>query len=250
LHFEKMKTSQPEELPPLAAKPGGSARILIIEDERPMRMALTDCLAGEGYRVLTAEDGEKGIERALTEKPDLVLLDVMLPKLDGFALCAELRRLSLRTPILMLTGKGGLEDRVHGLDLGADDYIVKPFIALELLARVRALLRRDERATRAVTELVLGEVRLDFARQQAWRGQRPVHIAPKEFAVLRLLAEAEGKTVTREHFLDVVWGVAAFPTTRTVDTHMATLRAKIEPEPDCPRWLKTVHGVGYRLEIG
>ena len=225
------------------------ARLLIIEDELPMRTALRDCLEAEGYRVLTAADGETGLATALKEKPDLILLDIMLPKLDGFALCAELRRLEVTTPVLMLTAKGQIEDRVTGLDVGADDYLVKPFSTEELLARVRALLRRTRKQARAVTILKLGEVRIDFLKQQASRGRKLLHLTAKEFATLRLLAEAEGEPVTRERFLDVVWGYTAFPTTRTVDNHIASLRAKLERDPDRPRWIKTVHGVGYRLEL-
>jgi DNA-binding response OmpR family regulator len=224
-------------------------RILIIEDETPMRTALADLLAGEGYRPLTAADGESGLERALAEKPDLILLDVMLPKLDGFAVCAELRRLARDMPVLMLTAKGQIEDRVTGLDAGADDYLVKPFSSEELLARVRALLRRRERQAKSPLKLKLGEVEIDLARQTAARGKKALHLTAKEFAMLRLLAEAAGEPVTRERFLDLVWGYAAFPTTRTVDNHMASLRAKLEKNPDDPRWLKTVHGVGYRLEM-
>ena len=223
-------------------------RILIVEDEHPMRRALQDCLQAEGYRILTASDGDAGLQKALEEKPDLILLDIMMPRLDGFAVCAELRRLGRATPILMLTAKGQIEDRVTGLDAGADDYLVKPFSTEELLARVRALLRRVERHERGVRCLELGEVRVDFARQQALRGGRELHLTAKEFAVLRLLVEAGGETVTREQFLDLVWGYGAFPTTRTVDNHIATLRAKLEPDPDQPRWIKTVHGVGYRFE--
>jgi DNA-binding response OmpR family regulator len=226
-----------------------SARLLIIEDELPMRTALRDCLEAEGYRVLTANDGETGLTLALREKPDLILLDIMLPRLDGFALCAELRRLGVPTPVLMLTAKGQIEDRVTGLDCGADDYFVKPFSSEELLARVRALLRRVRRQTRALTTLKLGDARIDFIKQQAWRARKPLHLTAKEFATLRLLAEAEGEPVTRERFLDLVWGYTAFPTTRTVDNHVASLRAKLEPEPDRPRFIKTVHGVGYRLEL-
>jgi DNA-binding response OmpR family regulator len=225
------------------------ARILIIEDEAPMRTALADLLASEGYRVLTAADGESGLKRALAEKPDLILLDIMLPKLDGFALCAELRRLANDVPVLMLTAKGQIEDRVTGLDAGADDYLVKPFSTEELLARVRALLRRVERKTKSPVKLKLGETEIDLARQTAFRGKRPVHLTAKEMAMLRLMAEAEGEPVTRERFLDVVWGYTAFPTTRTVDNHIASLRAKLEKNPDEPRWLKTVHGVGYKLEL-
>ncbi len=225
------------------------SRILIVEDELPMRTALSDCLEAEGHRVFTAADGEKGLERAISEKPDLILLDIMLPRLDGFALCAELRRLENQVPILMLTAKGQVEDRVTGLDAGADDYLVKPFSTDELLARVRALLRRTRRPTKSPQALELGDARIDFLRQRAWRGKTELHLTAKEFAMLRLLAESRGEPVSRERFLDVVWGYAAFPTTRTVDNHLASLRAKLEPEPDNPRWLKTVHGVGYRLEL-
>jgi DNA-binding response OmpR family regulator len=224
-------------------------RILIIEDEAPMRRALTDLLAAEGYRVLAAVDGENGLQRALAEKPDLILLDIMMPKLDGFALCAELRRMANPVPVVMLTAKGQIEDRVSGLDVGADDYLVKPFSTDELLARVRALLRRVERVSRGPLKLKLGEVEIDLARQTAVSGKKPIPLTAKEFAMLRLMAEAAGEPVTREKFLDVVWGYTAFPTTRTVDNHIASLRAKLERNPDEPRWVKTVHGVGYKLEF-
>jgi DNA-binding response OmpR family regulator len=223
-------------------------RILIVEDELPMRTALVDLLAGEGYRPLTAADGASGLQRALDDKPDLILLDVMLPKLDGFTVCAELRRLANEVPVLMLTAKGQIEDRVTGLDAGADDYLVKPFSTDELLARVRALLRRAERKTKSPTKLKLGASEIDLARQTATRGGAEIHLTAKEFALLRLLAESAGEPVTRERFLDVAWGYTAFPTTRTVDNHVASLRAKLETDPDHPRWIKTVHGVGYRLE--
>jgi len=221
-----------------------NSRILIIEDELPMRTALNDCLEAEGYRVLTSVDGQSGLERALKEKPDLILLDIMLPRLDGFAVCAELRRVSIAVPVLMLTARGQVEDRVSGLDAGADDYLVKPFSTDELLARVRALLRRTRRHGRAPTTLRLGEVQIDLLKQTAARGRKQVHLTAKEFAMLRLMTEAQGEPVTRERFLDVVWGYTAFPTTRTVDNHIASLRARLEPDPDQPRWIKTVHGVG------
>src|SRR5881394_4323865 len=227
-----------------------NSRLLIVEDELPMRTALKDCLEGEGYRVLTAADGDAGLERALKEKPDLILLDIMLPKLDGFSFCAELRRLSLEVPVLMLTAKGQVQDRVAGLDAGADDYLVKPFSTDELLARVRALLRRTRRSGHARTALSLGDVQIDLLKQTAMRGRKPVHLTAKEFAMLRLMAEAQGEPVSRERFLDIVWGYTAFPTTRTVDNHVASLRAKIEKNPEEPRWIVTVHGVGYRLEVG
>lgn len=223
-------------------------RILIVEDEYAMRRALEDALSAAGYRVLAAPDGQIGLERAVAEKPDLILLDVMMPKLDGFVVAELLRRQGCTSPILMLTAKGSVDDRVAGLDAGADDYLVKPFSTDELLARVRALLRRTKRDERAVLRLRLADVEIDFARQTAVRNGQDLRLTAKEFAMLRLLAEAEGEAVARERFLDVVWGYAAYPTTRTVDNHVASLRAKLEPVPAEPRFLKTVHGVGYRLE--
>lgn len=224
-------------------------RILIIEDEPAMRTALVDLLAAEGYRTLAAADGADGLQRALAEQPDLILLDVMLPRLDGFSVCAELRRLARPTPILLLTAKGRVDDRVTGLDAGADDYLVKPFSSEELLARVRALLRRRHAAAPAVTRLTLGRVEIDLARQTARRGAQPLRFTAKEYAMLRLLAQAGGQPVSRERFLDLVWGCAAFPTTRTVDNHIARLRAVIEPRPDAPRWIKTVYKTGYQLDL-
>src|SRR5215207_10144213 len=225
------------------------ARILIVEDELPMRTVLSDALAGEGYRVIVAEDGKSGLEKALAEKPDLILLDVMMPWIDGFALCAQLRKLMHTGPVLMLTAKGRVEDRVRGLDAGADDYLVKPFSREELLARVRALLRRSQRQVRQLQQLELGSVRVDFTTQRASRSGEELHLTAKEIGVLHLLAAAAGEVVSRERFLDVVWGYAAFPTTRTVDKHIVSLRSKIEPDPSAPRWIETVHGIGYRLQL-
>ncbi len=225
------------------------SRILIVEDELPMRTVLNDCLAAEGYRVLTANDGPDGLRRAIEEKPDLILLDVMMPCLDGFAVCAELRRRDNQAPILMITAKGMVHDRVLGLDAGADDYLIKPFSTDELLARVRALLRRTRREGVSPEKLQLGEVEVDFVRQTALLGRRKIHLSAKEFAMLRLMAETPGEPVTRERFLDLVWDYTSFPTTRTVDNHIASLRAKIEANPNAPRWIKTVHGVGYKLDL-
>jgi DNA-binding response OmpR family regulator len=224
-------------------------RILIIEDELPMRTALVDLLSREDYRVISAADGETGLRKAIGEKPDLVLLDIMMPKLDGFAVCAELRRLARNVPVLMLTAKGQVDDRVKGLDSGADDYLVKPFSTEELLARVRALLRRAKRQGHSPAKLVLDDVEIDFPRQTARQGKRELHLTAKEFSMLRLMAETPGEPVSRERFLDIVWGYAAFPTTRTVDNHIAALRAIIEKDPESPRWIKTVHGVGYKLDL-
>ena len=223
------------------------ARVLVVEDELAMRLALEDCLHAAGFRVILATDGLKGLERAMKEKPEVILLDVMMPKLDGLAVCSELRRLGFKAPILMVTARGQVEDRVSGLDRGADDYLVKPFRTEELLARLRALLRRHARASEGPQSLRIGDAEVDLARQTATRSGRPVHLTAKEMAMLRLLASAPGEPITRERFLDVVWGYAAFPTTRTVDNHIASLRAKLEPDPENPCWIETVHGVGYRL---
>lgn len=224
-------------------------RILIIEDELPMRTALREVLETAGYRVLVATDGRSGLENALKEKPALLLLDVMLPRLNGYELCAELRRRSSSVPVLMLTAKGRVEDRVTGLDAGADDYLVKPFSKAELLARVRALLRRAQGRAQAPERLTMGNCEIDLIRQTAKRGGKTLQLSAKEFAMLRLLAETPGKPVSRERFLDVVWKYTSFPTTRTVDNYIASLRRKLETDPQNPRWVQTVHGVGYRLQL-
>ena len=225
-----------------------AARVLVIEDELPMRTVLVDCLSREGYRVLTAADGEMGLETALREKPDLLVLDVMMPRLDGFAVCAELRRLLSGVPVLLLTAKTRVEDRVRGLDSGADDFLAKPFSREELLARIRALLRRASRTEAALDHLRFGEAVIDFTQQRALVRGMPVHLTSKEYGMLHLLALADGAPVSRDRFLDVVWGYTSFPTTRTVDKHIVSLRTKLERNPDNPEWIKTVHGVGYRLE--
>jgi DNA-binding response OmpR family regulator len=222
-------------------------RILVIEDELAMRTVLQDALGRRGYRVLSASDGEEGLRRALQEKPDLILLDLMMPRVDGFAVCRELRRLGFPGRILVLTARGRVEDRVRGLDLGADDYLVKPFSRDELLARIRALLRRAPGASEPrAGELAFGDLRIDLAARRVWKAGREVALARKEFAALRLLLERPGAVVTRDEFLDRAWGVTAFPTTRTVDRHIVSLRQKLEDDPAAPAWIQTVHGVGYR----
>ena len=224
-------------------------RILIVEDELPMRTALVDLLLANEYRVTTAANGSTGLERALDEKPNLVLLDVMMPGVDGFTVCREIRRRMASLPILMITAKGQVDDCVTGLDAGADDYLVKPFSSRELLARVRALLRRSDARHAAVDCIRLGEAEINFALQECVRSGERVALTPKEFSVLKLLAERGGAPVTRDDFLELVWGYNAYPTTRTVDNQILSLRNKLEPEPATPRYLLTVHGVGYRLEM-
>jgi len=225
-------------------------RILLVEDEPAMRIALQDVLEAEGYRVLTATDGLTGLERALKEKPALLLLDIMLPKLNGFELCSQLRQLANPLPVLMLTARGEVGERIVGLNAGADDYLVKPFNTGELLARIRALLRRVQRNTPTLVKLQLGSVEVDLNKQIARRGKAMLPLGAKEFAMLRLMAETPGQPVSRERFLDAVWGYTAYPTTRTVDNYIAFLRSEIEDDPENPRWIQTVRGVGYRLDLG
>jgi DNA-binding response OmpR family regulator len=222
-------------------------RLLVIEDELPMRTALVETLSAEGYRVRSAVDGLAGLELACTEPFELILLDVMMPGLDGFAVCRELRKRGREIPVLMLTAKGLVDDRVEGLDCGADDYLVKPFSLKELLARVRALLRRRERTDAAPESLSLGGTVLDFKKQVLLRNGTELPLSDKETGILRLLVARAGETVSRERFLDVVWGYHAYPSTRTVDNFISTLRTKLEADPANPRHLLTVRGIGYRL---
>ena len=223
-------------------------RILIIEDELPMRTALLETLKAEGYRVLAADDGERGLEMACTEPFDLILLDVMMPRLDGFEVCREIRKRGRDCPVLMLTAKGAVDDRVHGLDSGADDYLVKPFSLRELLARVRALLRRREQDSAVPETLTIGAAEIDFPRRTITRNGKTRPLSEKEAGMLRLLLAAKGAVVSREQFLDAVWGYHAYPSTRTVDNFIANLRTTIEPDPASPQHLLSVRGSGYRLD--
>ncbi|MGJ8725420.1 MAG: response regulator transcription factor [Roseibacillus sp.] len=225
-----------------------SARILLVEDETPLRIGLTDALEAEGHRVIPAADGEQGLTLALTESPDLILLDLMLPKLDGFAICREIRKRKDPVPILMLTARGLVNDRVNGLDAGADDYLVKPFSLSELTARVRALLRRLDIPDSPST-LTLGNIAIDFASQTCLKDEQPLALTHKELGILQLLAETPNQPVSRETFLDRVWSYGSFPTTRTVDNHIATLRKKIETDPAQPQHLLTAPGIGYQLHL-
>ena len=220
------------------------SRILIVEDELAMRTALADVLEDEGYRVITAADGAAGLERAIKEKPDLVLLDIMMPKLDGFAVCAELRRLGHTEPILMLTAKGQVEDRVTGLDVGADDYLVKPFAFEELRARVRSLLRRE--AARSGSVVVVGDLELDDVRHEARRGGMLLELTAKEFALLRYFMAHAGEVLSQEELLEHVWDEHADPFTNTVRVTVGTLRRKLE-KVGAAAPIETVIGRGYRL---
>lgn len=223
------------------------SRILVIEDDPAILRGLADNLKFESHEVLTATDGEVGYRLLREKKPDLIILDLMLPKLSGYELCRKLRNEGLTTPILMLTARGEEADRVLGLDLGADDYVTKPFSVRELMARVRALLRRTHPPKALPDELRFDDVVVDFRRYEARKGRHVPQMTRKEFGVLRLLAARAGEVVTRDDLLNEVWGYENYPTTRTVDNHIALLRAKLEEDPSEPRHLLTVHGVGYKF---
>jgi DNA-binding response OmpR family regulator len=221
--------------------------ILVIEDDPAILRGLVDNLRFESYDVLTAMDGEAGYRLVGEKKPDLIVLDLMLPKLSGYEICRKLRAEGIETPILMLTARGEEADRVLGLDLGADDYVSKPFSVRELLARIRAILRRAQPAKALPDELRFGDVVVDFRSYEARKAGVPLELTRKEFQVLRLLASRAGGVVTRDELLNEVWGYENYPNTRTVDNHIATLRAKLERDPAEPQYLRTVHGVGYKF---
>jgi len=221
--------------------------ILVVEDDPAILRGLADNLKFESYQVLTAADGEAGYRLIQEQKPDLIILDLMLPKLSGYELCRRVRGEGVTTPVLMLTARGEEGDRVLGLDLGADDYMTKPFSVRELLARVRAILRRTHPPKVLPDELRFDDVVVDFRRYEAHKGSEAMEMTRKEFGILRLLAAHPGEVVTRDELLNEVWGFDNYPTTRTVDNHIATLRAKLENNPSEPSHLLTVHGVGYKL---
>jgi DNA-binding response OmpR family regulator len=223
--------------------------VLIVEDDQAILRGLSLGLRLERYDVLTASNGEAGYQLAREKKPDLVLLDLMLPKMGGFELCRKLRADGFSAPILMLTARTEEADRVLGLDLGADDYITKPFSINELMARIRAHLRRAYPQEELPAELRFADVVVDFRRYEASKCGKAVELTRKEFGVLRVLAARVGEVVQRNDLLNQVWGYESFTGTRTVDNHIASLRAKLEPNPADPRHLLTVHGVGYKLTI-
>ena len=221
-------------------------RILIVDDEPQMVRGLEDNLRFEGYQTLSARDGREALALAAAESPDLILLDVMMPGMSGWEVCRALRAKGLAMPIIMLTARGEEADRVHGLELGADDYVAKPFGLRELLARIRAVLRRPG-ARQTAEEHAFGDVRVHTRARLAFKAGREVKLTRKEFDLLRYLVEFRGEVITRERLLDEVWGYDHFPTTRTVDTHILRLRQKFEDDPERPRHIVTVHGQGYRL---
>jgi len=225
--------------------------LLLIEDDAGLVFTITDRLLAEGYDIETALDGRSGLELAMTKGFDLILLDVMLPEKNGFDVCRDLRRGGITTPIIMLTARGQLDDKVAGLRLGADDYLTKPFEAPELIARIEAHLRRSQYAavnettvTKAQEIYEFGDVRVDVRGMEAQRGGQTLELSAKEFQLLHYLLEHRGTMLSRDDILNNVWGYDAMPTTRTVDTHIAWLRQKLEPNPRQPQYILTAHGMG------
>ena len=212
-------------------------------------MTLTDRLEAEGFTVKSATDGESGLNLVLSESFDLIILDVMLPRKNGYDVCRDLRQRSINTPILMLTAKGETIDKVLGLKLGADDYLTKPFEVIELLARVEALLRRAPQSNNNKSPDVFnfGDVAIDFRRAEVAKNKQPVELSAMEFKLLQFLIENRGAVHSRNQLLDEVWGYDAMPSTRTVDVHIAWLRQKLEDNPKYPQYIQTVHGLGYKF---
>lgn len=222
-------------------------RILIIEDDRAIQKGLGDNLKAEHFEVVTESDGEVGLKRAAKERVDLIVLDVMLPGLDGFEVCKRLRASGSTVPILMLTGKGQEVDKVLGLELGADDYVTKPFSIREVIARVKALLRRNASIVSKVEETDIDEVHVNFKKLEAYKGKKKLKMSAKEFELLRYFVEREGEVISRDKLLDEVWGYETTPTTRTVDNYILTLRKKIEAVPSNPKHFITIHTAGYKF---
>jgi two-component system alkaline phosphatase synthesis response regulator PhoP len=223
------------------------SRVLLVEDEPGLVMTLTDRLVAEGYDVESATDGERGLARATAEPFDLIVLDGMLPGRDGFDVCRTVRQRGVQTPILMLTARGQVVDKVVGLKLGADDYLVKPFEMAELLARLEALLRRAPRQINASETYQFGDIHVDFRKAEVTRAGAPVELSAREFKLLCYFIEHHGATLSRDELLNEVWGYNAMPSTRTVDVHIAWLRQKLESHPRRPRYIHTIHGLGYKF---
>jgi DNA-binding response OmpR family regulator len=222
-------------------------KILIIEDEPEMLLGLQDNCEYEGYGVLVARNGEAGMDQAARNNPDLILLDVMLPDGSGYDVCRQLRHCGIETPVIMLTARGQEIDKVIGLEAGADDYVTKPFSLQELLARIRAHLRRASKLTSVVETFQFSDLKIDFRHYQSSRAGHPLDLSPREYELLKYLVTHEGTIVTRDELLNGVWGYNQYPVTRTVDNHIAKLRQKIEDSPSQPKHIITVHRVGYKF---
>ncbi|MBD3265975.1 response regulator [bacterium] len=222
-------------------------RILIVEDEPDMRRGLEDNLAFEGFETVSSGNGKEGLRLALKEPFDLIILDLMLPGMDGMDVCREIKQSGKSIPIVMLTARGSEGDKLNGFDVGADDYITKPFSLKELLARVKAILRRTQVQSTEILSYQFDNVHLDFEKYLATKNNEPIELSPREFEILKLFIHNEGTIITREDFLQKVWGYKSVPTTRTVDNHIAKLRQKIEDDPDDPKHIITIHRMGYKF---
>ena len=222
-------------------------KVLIVEDDQAMAVALRDGFTYEGYAVEVARDGSAGLRLASDKRLDLVILDVMLPKMSGLDVCKHLRSTGNSTPIIMLTARGQEIDKVLGLKTGADDYVTKPFSFLELMARVEAVLRRASAPVETIERIQFGDVELCFRNFEATKGGRTLELSPREFKIMKYFVEHRGEVISRDQLLDAVWGYDCLPLTRTVDMHIAKLRQKIEDTPSDPRYIITVHRVGYKF---
>ena len=227
----------------------GERLILVVEDDPSMAVALKDGIAYEGFRVIHAADGEAGLAMARSDAPDMIILDVMLPKMNGLDVCKELRQEGNDVPIIMLTARGQEIDKILGLKLGADDYVTKPFSFMELLARMETIFRRVDKISEPeqASRHSFGSIDVDFRRNEATKDGQELKMSPREFLLLEFFIRHQGKVVTREQLLDAVWGYENIPFTRTVDAHVAKLRKKIEDDPADPRFLVTVHRLGYKF---
>jgi len=229
-------------------------RILVVEDDPSIRMGLEDTLTAKGYEVDVVGRGGDGADKAISGRYDLVVLDVMLPDIDGFEVCRRIRGskgTSRTVPVIILSARGAELDRVRGLELGADDYVTKPFSLMELLARVASVLRRaqGEVQSREPIGLAFGDIDVDLVGQVASRGGKRIELPNRAFAILKVFARRPGEVVSRDTLLDEAWGYEDYPNTRTVDNHLVKLRRALEDEPDKPRWLVTIHGAGYKLDV-
>ena len=222
-------------------------RILIVEDDPSILLGLERNLKFEGYEVMSAKDGERGLQLAVDKSPDLIILDIMLPKLNGYELCRHLRKIKISVPIIMLTARGQEIDKVMGLELGADDYVTKPFSIVELLARIKAVLRRAKRFEQEMTSFTFDDVEIDFERHTVMKDGELLDLSAREFNLLRFLISNNGKALSRSEILNEVWGYDYYGTQRTVDNLISNLRQKLETDPDNPEHILTVWGVGYRF---
>ena len=222
--------------------------ILIIEDDVSILRGLKDNLSFEGYNVLTSADGQEGLQMAIDNQIDILLLDIMLPGINGYDICRRLKEEKPDLPIIMITARGTEMDKVAGLDIGADDYITKPFSIPELLARVRAVFRRTQAESKEIEQYIFGNVSLDFKKFQAIVNDKEIKLSTREFAIIKYLIEHEGEVIHRHDLLDKVWGYDVTPSTRTVDNYMLDLRKKFEKDPTNPRYIISIRGAGYKFE--